>query len=60
MPIVRLFDEQVQRMGQANMRRWVDDILPLVSGDDDPLGTETFACSWPALARTDRQAVASP
>jgi threonine dehydrogenase-like Zn-dependent dehydrogenase len=43
-PMLRLFDKQVQlRMGQANVRRWVDDILPLVTGDDDPLGTETFA-----------------
>jgi threonine dehydrogenase-like Zn-dependent dehydrogenase len=44
LPMLRLFDKQVQlRMGQANVRRWVDDILPLVTGDDDPLGTETFA-----------------
>src|ERR671933_133685 len=35
-----LFDMQIQiRMGQANVRRWVDDILPLL-GDGDPLGTE--------------------
>ncbi len=25
-------------MGQANCRRWIDDILPLLTGDDDPLG----------------------
>ena len=30
-------------MGQANVKRWVDDILPLVTDDADPLGTETFA-----------------
>jgi threonine dehydrogenase-like Zn-dependent dehydrogenase len=35
-----LFDMQIQvRMGQANVRRWVDDIMPLLN-DDDPLGTE--------------------
>jgi threonine dehydrogenase-like Zn-dependent dehydrogenase len=35
-----LFDMQVQvRMGQANVRRWVDDMMPLLN-DDDPLGTE--------------------
>ncbi|MDQ3912443.1 MAG: glutathione-dependent formaldehyde dehydrogenase [Actinomycetota bacterium] len=35
-----LFDMQIQvRMGQANVRKWVDDILPLLN-DDDPLGTE--------------------
>ena len=43
MPMMTLFDKQIQiRMGQANVRRWVDDILPLLD-DDDPLGVETFA-----------------
>ena len=44
LPMLTLFDKQVQlRMGQANVRRWTDDILPLLTGDDDPLGVETFA-----------------
>jgi threonine dehydrogenase-like Zn-dependent dehydrogenase len=44
MPMMELFDKQIQlRMGQANVRRWIDDILPLVTGDDDPLGTEDLA-----------------
>jgi threonine dehydrogenase-like Zn-dependent dehydrogenase len=44
MPMLQLFDKQVNlRMGQANVRRWIDDILPLVSGDDDPLGVDAFA-----------------
>jgi len=30
-------------MGQANVRRWVDDIMPVLAGDGDPLGVETFA-----------------
>jgi threonine dehydrogenase-like Zn-dependent dehydrogenase len=39
-PLGDLFDMQIQvRMGQANVRRYVDDIMPLLS-DDDPLGTE--------------------
>jgi len=34
-----LFDMQIQvRMGQANVRRWVDEIMPLLT-DEDPLGT---------------------
>jgi threonine dehydrogenase-like Zn-dependent dehydrogenase len=42
-PLGDLFDKQVTiRMGQANVRRWVDDILPLLS-DDDPLGVDTLA-----------------
>jgi threonine dehydrogenase-like Zn-dependent dehydrogenase len=41
-PLGDLFDKQVQlRMGQANVRRWTDDILPLL-GDDDPLGVQDF------------------
>jgi threonine dehydrogenase-like Zn-dependent dehydrogenase len=44
MPMMELFDKQVQvRMGQANVKSWIDDILPLVLADADPLGTEDFA-----------------
>jgi len=44
MPMLTLFDKQIQvRMGQANVRRWVDDVLPLLSGEDDPLGVDDFA-----------------
>ncbi|MBC9734776.1 zinc-dependent alcohol dehydrogenase [Nocardioides marmotae] len=43
MPLFQMFDKQIQlRMGQANVRRWSDDILPLLT-DADPLGTEDFA-----------------
>ena len=43
-PMMDLFDKQLTlRMGQANVRRWIDDILPLLTEDDDPLGTEDFA-----------------
>ncbi|BCI55864.1 glutathione-dependent formaldehyde dehydrogenase [Mycolicibacterium litorale] len=41
--MMTLFDKQVTlRMGQANVKRWVPDILPLLTADD-PLGVETFA-----------------
>jgi threonine dehydrogenase-like Zn-dependent dehydrogenase len=43
LPMMTLFDKQVQvRMGQANVRRWVDDLLPLVT-DQDVLQVEDFA-----------------
>ncbi|MEU3406030.1 zinc-dependent alcohol dehydrogenase [Streptomyces sp. NPDC006670] len=43
LPLLTLFDKQVQlRMGQANVRRWIPDLLPLVC-DGDPLGVEDFA-----------------
>jgi threonine dehydrogenase-like Zn-dependent dehydrogenase len=44
MPMLVMFDKQLNlRMGQANVRRWIDDILPLLEGDDDPLGVDSFA-----------------
>jgi threonine dehydrogenase-like Zn-dependent dehydrogenase len=44
MPLLQMFDKQVNvRMGQANVKRWVDDILPLLTSDDDPLGVDDFA-----------------
>jgi threonine dehydrogenase-like Zn-dependent dehydrogenase len=44
LPMFQLFDKQVQmRMGQANVRRWSDDILALLQQDEDVLGVETFA-----------------
>ena len=41
--MMTLFDKQIQlRMGQANVKRWVPDIMPLLT-DEDPLGVEQFA-----------------
>ena len=43
MPMMTLFDKQVQlRMGQANVKRWVGEIMPLLL-DGDPLGVDDFA-----------------
>ncbi|MDI9830067.1 zinc-dependent alcohol dehydrogenase [Streptomyces sp. KAU_LT] len=43
MPMLTLFDKQIQlRMGQANVRRWTDEILPYLT-DEDPLGVDEFA-----------------
>ncbi|MGW2919303.1 zinc-dependent alcohol dehydrogenase [Streptomyces angustmyceticus] len=42
-PMLTLFDKQIQlRMGQANVKHWVDDILPLLN-DEDVLGVDHFA-----------------
>ncbi|KRE79403.1 zinc-dependent alcohol dehydrogenase [Arthrobacter sp. Soil763] len=39
MPLMHMFDKQIQlRMGQCNVRRWTEDLLPLVEADADPLG----------------------
>ncbi|MEU1888146.1 zinc-dependent alcohol dehydrogenase [Micromonospora sp. WMMD987] len=41
MPLMEMFDRGIQlRMGQCHVRRWTDEILPLLAGDDDPLGVE--------------------
>jgi threonine dehydrogenase-like Zn-dependent dehydrogenase len=43
-PMMQLFDKGIQvRMGQAHVKRWVDDLLPLLERDDDPLGVEDLA-----------------
>jgi threonine dehydrogenase-like Zn-dependent dehydrogenase len=43
MPTLQLFDKQIQvRQGQANVKAWIDDLMPLLT-DDDPLGVESFA-----------------
>ncbi|MGW0122387.1 zinc-dependent alcohol dehydrogenase [Streptomyces sp. NPDC003327] len=43
MPLLAMFDKQLTlRMGQANVLRWVDSLLPLLT-DDDPLGVDDFA-----------------
>ncbi len=42
LPMLTMFDKQIQlRMGQANVKHWIDDVMPLLT-DDDPLGVETF------------------
>ncbi|MFI5506030.1 zinc-dependent alcohol dehydrogenase [Mycobacterium sp. NPDC051804] len=41
--LMTLFDKQIQlRMGQANVKKWIPDIMPLLT-DGDPLGVEKFA-----------------
>jgi threonine dehydrogenase-like Zn-dependent dehydrogenase len=50
MPMLTIFDKQIQlRMGQANVRRWSGQILPLLT-DDDPLHVDTFASHHLPLA----------
>jgi threonine dehydrogenase-like Zn-dependent dehydrogenase len=43
-PMMQIFDKGIQiRGGQAHVKRWIDAIMPLISEDEDPLGTEDFA-----------------
>ncbi|SEC13826.1 Threonine dehydrogenase [Paramicrobacterium humi] len=41
MPMKTMFDRQLTlRMGQCNVQRWIDDLLPLVQDPADPLGID--------------------
>jgi threonine dehydrogenase-like Zn-dependent dehydrogenase len=54
MPMMRMFDKQVElRMGQANVRRWVDELMPTVT-DGDPLGLDGFATHHVPLEEAPR------
>jgi threonine dehydrogenase-like Zn-dependent dehydrogenase len=44
LPMLQLFDKGVQlRMGQAHVRRWLDQLMPLVLDESDPLGVRDLA-----------------
>jgi hypothetical protein len=44
LPMLQMFDKGIQlRMGQAHVKRWIDDLMPLVTDDADPLGVEDLA-----------------
>jgi threonine dehydrogenase-like Zn-dependent dehydrogenase len=52
MPLIQMFDKQINlRMGQANVRRWIPEILPLLTADEDPLGVDSFATHHMPLAQ---------
>ncbi|MFJ9543661.1 zinc-dependent alcohol dehydrogenase [Streptomyces sp. NPDC101225] len=53
-PLLTLFDKQIQiRMGQANVRRWSDEIIPYLT-DEDPLGVDGFATHRLPLSEAPR------
>jgi threonine dehydrogenase-like Zn-dependent dehydrogenase len=55
MPLIQMFDKQINvRMGQANVKRWIDDILPLLGNGDDPLGVDTYATHRLPIAEAPR------
>ena len=41
LPMLKIFDKGLRlAMGQAHVKRWIPDLLPLVQDDADPLGVE--------------------
>ncbi|GAB3289271.1 zinc-dependent alcohol dehydrogenase [Parasphingorhabdus pacifica] len=50
LPMLTLFDKGIRvSAGQAHVRRWVGDLLPLVEDEDDPLGVHDLATHRLAL-----------
>ncbi|TDC75539.1 zinc-dependent alcohol dehydrogenase [Actinomadura sp. 7K507] len=49
LPMLRMFDKGITlRMGQAHVKKWIDDLMPLVTDDADPLGVMDLATHrWP-------------
>jgi threonine dehydrogenase-like Zn-dependent dehydrogenase len=44
LPMLTMFDKQIQvRMGQANVKRWVDELMPYLTNDSDPLAVGDLA-----------------
>jgi len=44
MNFMQMFDKQITiKQGQANVKRWIDDLLPLASDETDPLGVMDLA-----------------
>ena len=44
MPMMTLFDKQISlRGGQCNVKRWIEDLMPLVDDPSDPLGVLDLA-----------------
>jgi threonine dehydrogenase-like Zn-dependent dehydrogenase len=51
LPMMKMFDKGLQiRMGQAHVKQWTDQILPLLEGADDPLGVDDLTTHQIPLA----------
>ncbi len=51
LPMMTMFDRGITiRMGQCHVKRWIDDIWPVLMADGDPLGVESLATHRPPLA----------
>ncbi|MDQ2852538.1 MAG: glutathione-dependent formaldehyde dehydrogenase [Actinomycetota bacterium] len=44
MPMMEMFDRGItMRMGQCHVKRWIDDLMPMVNDNTDPLGLTMLA-----------------
>ena len=50
LPMMEMFDRGItMRLGQCHVKRWIDEILPVVQQDGDVLGLESLATHRPSL-----------
>ncbi len=56
LPMLKMFDKGIGlRMGQAHVKKWIDELPPLVADDADPLGVMDLATHrWPLEKRRRR------
>lgn len=55
LPMLKMFDKGIQlRMGQAHVRRWIDQLMPLVLDQSDRLGVLDLATHHMRLADAPR------
>ncbi|MCK6095146.1 glutathione-dependent formaldehyde dehydrogenase [Micrococcus sp. EYE_162] len=55
MPMLTMFDKQITLTeGQCNVKRWIDDLLPLVDDPSDPLGVLDLTTHTAALEDAPR------
>jgi threonine dehydrogenase-like Zn-dependent dehydrogenase len=55
LPVKSLFDKGIAiRMGQCNVKNWIDDLLPLVEDSSDPFGLDDLVTHRVPLAEAPR------
>jgi threonine dehydrogenase-like Zn-dependent dehydrogenase len=51
LPMMEMFDRGItMRMGQCHVKRWIDEIMPAIEDDADPLGTADMTTHHMSLA----------
>jgi threonine dehydrogenase-like Zn-dependent dehydrogenase len=55
LPVKSIFDKGIAiRMGQCNVKNWIDDLLPLVEDSGDPFGLDDLVTHRVPLAEAPR------
>ena len=55
LPLMEMFDRGIQvRMGQCHVKRWIDELMPHVQDEADPLGTQDLTTHRVPLSEAPR------